>query len=79
VANKAWPKVFEKYCFLVIKSTSILVKCNLLLYFYGVNIELVIKRLDALEKKLESLEKENAFLKECLSKYENPKNSRKQF
>jgi len=36
----------------------------LLLYFHGVNIEVLIRRLDALEKKVETLEKENAFLKE---------------
>lgn len=39
-------------------------------------IAVLIRRLEALEKKVESLEKENAFLKERLAKYENPKNSR---
>jgi transposase len=41
-----------------------------------VNIEVLIRRLEALEKKVETLEKENALLKERLAKYENPKNSR---
>jgi transposase len=41
-----------------------------------VNIKALIRRLEALEKKVETLEKENAFLKERLAKYENPKNSR---
>tara|TARA_R100000935_G_C2816602_1_gene157637 strand:- start:9 stop:1370 length:1362 start_codon:yes stop_codon:yes gene_type:complete len=41
-----------------------------------VNIEALIKRLEALERKVKTLEKENAFLKERLAKYENPKNSR---
>jgi transposase len=41
-----------------------------------VNIEVLIRRLEALEKKVETLEKENAFLKERLTKYEHPKNSR---
>ncbi|MBO2544058.1 IS66 family transposase [Salegentibacter sp. BDJ18] len=40
------------------------------------NIEALIKRLEALERKVKTLEKENAFLKERLAKYENPKNSR---
>jgi transposase len=40
------------------------------------NIEVLIRRLEALEKKVETLEKENAFLKDRLAKYENPKNSR---
>lgn len=48
----------------------------MLLYFHGVNIEALIKRLEALERKVKTLEKENAFLKERLAKYENPKNSR---
>lgn len=39
-------------------------------------IELIIQRLNALEEKVASLEKENAFLRERLAKYENPKNSR---
>lgn len=39
-------------------------------------IELLLLRLEALEKKVALLEKENAFLKESLAKYENPKNSR---
>lgn len=39
-------------------------------------IELLIKRLESLEKKVELLEKENAFLRDRLAKYENPKNSR---
>lgn len=46
------------------------------MYFHGVNIELLIRRLESLEKKVEALEKENAFLRERLAKYENPKNSR---
>ncbi|QCY70342.1 IS66 family transposase [Antarcticibacterium flavum] len=40
------------------------------------DIEVLIRRLEALEKKVETLEKENASLKERLAKYENPKNSR---
>lgn len=48
----------------------------LLLYFHGLKIEVLIRRLEALEKKVDYLEKENAFLKERLAKYENPKNSR---
>ena len=40
------------------------------------NIKVLIRRLEALEKKVETLEKENAFLKGRLAKYENPKNSR---
>lgn len=40
------------------------------------NIEALLIRLEALEKKVETLEKENTFLKERLAKYENPKNSR---
>ena len=47
-----------------------------LLYFHGLKIEVLIIRLEALEKKVDALEKENAFLKERLAKYENPKNSR---
>jgi transposase len=47
-----------------------------LLYFHGLKIEVLIRRLEALEKKVDTLEKENAFLKERLAKYENPKNSR---
>ena len=39
-------------------------------------IEAIIQRLYALEKKVATLEKENAFLRERLVKYENPKNSR---
>jgi len=37
-----------------------------------VHIEVLIRRLGALEKKVETFENENAFLKEPLSKYENP-------
>jgi hypothetical protein len=51
-------------------------QCILLLYFHGVNIKVLIRRLEALEKKVETLEKENSFLKEGLAIYENPKNSR---
>lgn len=40
------------------------------------NIGLLIERLETLEKKVATLEKENSFLKERLAKYENPKNSR---
>lgn len=40
------------------------------------NIEVLIRRLEALEKKVDALEKENIFLRERLAKYENPKNSR---
>ena len=40
------------------------------------DIEVLIRRLDALEDKVDTLEKENAFLKDRLAKYENPKNSR---
>ena len=47
-----------------------------LLYFHGLKIEVLIRCLEALEKKVEALEKENAFLRERLAKYENPKNSR---
>lgn len=47
-----------------------------LLYFHGLKIAVLIRRLEALEKKVDSLEKGNAFLKERLAKYENPKNSR---
>jgi len=41
-----------------------------------VNIGTLLIRLEALEKIVEALEKENAFLRERLAKYENPKNSR---
>jgi len=41
-----------------------------------VNIEALLIRFEALEKKVEALEKENTFLKERLAKYENSKNSR---
>ena len=54
-----------------------------LLYFHALKIEEIIRRLKALEKEVVSLEKEvlslkkeNAFLRERLVKYENPKNSR---
>lgn len=47
-----------------------------ILYFHGLKIAVLIRRLEALEIKVDSLEKENAFLKERLAKYENPKNSR---
>lgn len=40
------------------------------------DLEVLIRRLDALEDKVDTLEKENAFLKDRLAKYENPKNSR---
>ncbi len=40
------------------------------------DIEVLIRRLEALEKKVDTLEKENAFLRYRLAKYENPKNSR---
>lgn len=40
------------------------------------NLEYLIRRLDELEKRVVFLEKENAMLRERLSKYENPKNSR---
>ena len=40
------------------------------------NIEVLIRRLETLEKRIATLEKENFFLKERLAKYENPKNSR---
>lgn len=36
----------------------------------------IIRRLESLEKEVAALKKENAFLKERLAKYENPKNSR---
>lgn len=39
-------------------------------------IEVLIRRLEALEKKVDTFEKENAFLRDRLAKYENPKNSR---
>ena len=39
-------------------------------------IEVILLRLESLEKKVADLENENAFLKERLAKYENPKNSR---
>jgi len=41
-----------------------------------VDIEVLLIRLEALEKKVAALEKENAFLRARLAKYENPKNSR---
>ncbi len=47
-----------------------------ILYFHGLKIEVLIRRLESLEKEVVSLKKENAFLKERLAKYENPKNSR---
>jgi len=47
-----------------------------LLYFHALKIEEIIRRLKSLEKEVVSLKKENAFLKERLAKYENPKNSR---
>lgn len=47
-----------------------------LLYFHGLKIEHLIKRLEALEKEVAFLRKENALLKERLLRYENPKNSR---
>jgi chaperonin cofactor prefoldin len=37
-----------------------------------VNNEVLIRRLEVLEKKVAALEKENAFLRERLTKYENP-------
>ena len=40
------------------------------------DIEVLIRRLEALEKKAAILEEENLFLRERLAKYENPKNSR---
>ncbi|MBX9808112.1 MAG: hypothetical protein K2X95_09985 [Flavobacteriaceae bacterium] len=39
-------------------------------------MEVLLLRLEALEKKVSLLEKENALLRERLAKYENPKNSR---
>lgn len=47
-----------------------------LLYFHGSKVKVLIRCLEALKKKVNALEKENYFLKERLTKYENPKNSR---
>lgn len=45
-------------------------------YFYQVKLEEVIKRLQALEEEVKILKMENTTLKERLSHYETPKNSR---
>ncbi|PKP11264.1 MAG: hypothetical protein CVU08_12335 [Bacteroidetes bacterium HGW-Bacteroidetes-3] len=47
-----------------------------LLYLAGLKIEEIIGCLKSLKKEVAILKKEDAFLKECLAKYGNPKDSR---